>query len=205
MTNDDQCRIFGPLSIGLSDEDVLAAMKSIPGYLDITPADFKEIYSFAYRHALERLGQSVTAKDIMTKTVISVNPDTSLIETARRMAENAISGLPVINEKQVVIGVISEKDFFQKMGAKDSVSFMGVVVECLSNKGCLAMPIREKLAEDIMTSPAITAWLNTSISELSSILTDNHINRVPVVNDEGKLLGIVSRGDLVDSFCAKVL
>lgn len=205
MTNDDQCRIFGPLSIGLSDEDVLSAMKSIPGYLDITPADFKEIYAFAYRHALERLGQSVTARDIMTKTVISVNSDTSLIETARRMAENAISGLPVINEKQVVIGVISEKDFFQKMGAKDSVSFMGVVVECLLNKGCLAMPIREKLAADIMTSPAITAWQHTSISELSSILTDNHINRVPVVNDEGKLLGIVSRGDLVDSFCAKVL
>jgi CBS-domain-containing membrane protein len=197
--------MFGPLSIGLSDEDVLSAMKSIPGYLDITPADFKEIYAFAYRHALERLGQSVTAKDIMTKTVISVNSDTSLIETARRMAENAISGLPVINEKQVVIGVISEKDFFQKMGAKDSVSFMGVVVECLSNKGCLAMPIREKLAADIMTSPAIIAHLHTSISELSSILTDNHINRVPVVNDEGKLLGIVSRGDLVDSFCAKVL
>jgi CBS-domain-containing membrane protein len=205
MKNDDQCRIFGPLSIGLSDEDVLAAMKSIPGYLDITPADFKEIYAFAYRHALERLGQSVTAKDIMTKTVISVNSDTSLVETARCMAENSISGLPVINEKQVAIGVISEKDFFQKMGANDSVSFMGVVVECLSNKGCLAMPIREKRAADIMTSPAITARLHTSISELSSILADNHINRIPVVSDEGKLLGIVSRGDLVDSFCAKVL
>jgi len=205
MTNDDQCRIFGALSIGLSDEDVLAAMKSIQGYLDITPADFKEIYGFAYRHALERLGQSVTAKDIMTTTVISVNSDTSLLETAKRMAENAISGLPVINKRQIVIGVISEKDFFQKMGAKNTVSFMGVVVECLSNKGCLAMPIREKMAEDIMTSPAITAQQHTTISELSSILTDNQINRVPVVNDEGKLLGIVSRGDLVDSFCAKVL
>jgi len=205
MTNDDQCRIFGALSIGLSDEDVLAAMKSIQGYLDITPADFKEIYGFAYRHALERLGQSVTAKDIMTTTVISVNSDTSLLETAKRMAENAISGLPVINKRQIVIGVISEKDFFQKMGAKNTVSFMGVVVECLSNKGCLAMPIREKMAEDIMTSPAINARQQTTISELSSILTDNQINRVPVVNDEGKLLGIVSRGDLVDSFCAKVL
>jgi CBS-domain-containing membrane protein len=205
MTNDDQCRIFGALSLGLSDEDVLAAMKSIPGYLDITPADFKEIYAFAYRHAFDRLGQSVTAKDIMTKAVVSVNSDTSLIETAKRMAENAISGLPVINENQIVIGVISEKDFFQKMGAKDTVSFMGVVVECLSNKGCLALPIREKLAADIMTSPAITARLRTTISELSSILTDNHINRVPIVNDEGKLRGIISRGDLVDSFCAKVL
>lgn len=67
------------------------------------------------------------------------------------------------------------------------------------------MPIREKLAADIMTSPAITARLRTTISELSSILTDNHINRVPIVNDEGKLRGIISRGDLVDSFCAKVL
>lgn len=205
MTNDDQCRIFGALSIGLSDEDVLAAMKSIPGYLDITPADFKEIYAFAYRHALERLGQSVTAKDIMTNATVSVNSDTSLIETAKLMAENSISGLPVINENQIVIGVISEKDFFQKMGKKNTVSFMGVVVECLSNKGCLAMPIREKLAADIMTSPAITARLRTTISELSSILTDNHINRVPIVNDEGKLRGIISRGDLVDSFCAKVL
>jgi len=205
MPNADQCRIFGASSIGLSDEDVLAAMKSIPGYLDITPADFKEIYAFAYRHALERLGQSVTAKDIMTKTVVSVNADTSLIETAKRMAENEISGLPVINEKQIVIGVISEKDFFQKMGAKDTVSFMGVVVECLSNKGCLAMPIREKLAADIMTSPAISAPLHTTISVLSSTLTDNHINRVAIVDDEGILRGIVSRGDLVDSFCAKVL
>jgi CBS domain-containing protein len=79
------------------------------------------------------------------------------------------------------------------------------VAECLSNKGCLAVSIREKLAKDIMTSPAITAELNTSISTLSNILTGSHINRVPIVSSEGKLHGIVTRGDLVDSFCAKVL
>ena len=75
MANDDQCKILGTLSIDLSDDDVLAAMKKISGYVDITPADFKEIYGLAYRHALERLGQSVTAENIMTKAVISVNPD----------------------------------------------------------------------------------------------------------------------------------
>lgn len=203
MANDDQSRTFGAISIDLTEEDIMSAMKSIQGYIDITPADFKEIYGLAYRQALDRLSQSVTAEDIMTKSVIFVNPDTDLIETAQRMAETGISGVPVINDKQIVIGVISEKDFLRKMGAKDTGSFMGVVVGCLSNKGCLAMPIRENSAKDIMTAPAITARLSSTISELSRTLADNHINRIPVVNDEGKILGIVSRGDLVDSFYAK--
>ena len=205
MANDDQCKILGTVSIDLSDDDVLAAMKSIQGYVDITPADFKEIYGLAYSHALERLGQSVTAEDIMTKAVISVNPDTALTDTARYMADNSISGLPVIDSNQIVIGVISEKDFFRKMGTENKGSFMGVVTECLSNKGCLALPIREKTAGDIMTTPVITARLSSTVSELSTILTDNQINRIPIVNNKGQLLGIVSRGDMIDSFCTKVL
>lgn len=204
MANDDQCRTFGASSIDLTEEDIMSAMKSIQGYIDITPADFKEIYGFAYRQALDRLSQSVTAEDIMTKSVIFVNPDTDLIETARRMAETGVSGVPVINDKQIVIGVISEKDFLRKMGAKDTGSFMGVVAECLSNKGCLAIPIREKSAKDIMTTPVITVLADTTVSELSKMLAENHINRIPVVNDEGNIRGIVSRGDLVASFCAKI-
>ena len=205
MADNDQCQIFGTLTIDLSDDDVLDAMKSIQGYIDITPADFKEIYGVAYRHALERLGQSMTAQDIMTKTVIAVNLETGLNETAKYMADNLISGVPVTNNEDIVVGVISEKDFFRKMGTKDIGSFMGVVAECLSNKGCLAIPMRQKRAKDVMSSPAITAGPSTTISELSRIMTDNQINRLPVVDDKGKLLGIVSRGDLVNSFCAKVI
>jgi CBS domain-containing protein len=205
MANNNQCQIFEGSSIELSDDDVLAAMKSIPGYIDITTADFKEIYEYAYRHAFERLGQSVTATDIMTTAVISVLPETDLIETANHMAEHSISGLPVGDSRQKVIGVISEKDFFRKMGAKDGASFMGVVAECLANKGCLAIPMRGKSAKDIMTAPAITAGLHTTISELSRIMKDRYINRIPIVDDEKTIAGIVSRGDLVDSFCAKVL
>ncbi len=205
MIDRNQCQILGTPTIELSDDDVLTAMKSIQGYIDITPADFKEIYQLAFRQAFDRLGQSITAQEIMTTSVISVNAETDLIDTAQSMADNAISGLPVIDSKGIVIGVISEKDFFQDMGAHEKSSFMHIVAECLSNKGCLAVSVREKLAKDIMTSPAITAELNTSISKLSNILTDNHINRVPIVNSEGKLQGIVTRGDLVDSFCAKVL
>ena len=77
QTNDiDAC----PLDI--SDEDILKAMKDMMGYLDITPGDFKELYRYAFRHALERLRYSVAAGDIMTKAVVYVKRDVSLEDAA---------------------------------------------------------------------------------------------------------------------------
>ncbi|MGB9500111.1 MAG: hypothetical protein ACKVE4_10270 [Dissulfuribacterales bacterium] len=93
MATNNQCGIFGSLSIDLSDDDILAAMKSIQGYIDITPADFNEIYGIAYHHAIDRMSQLVTAKDIMTEKVLSVLPETPLVETARLMAGATISEL----------------------------------------------------------------------------------------------------------------
>lgn len=204
MTSKDQCGIFGASSVEMSDEDILAAMKSISGYIDITPSDFQEIYGIAYRHAIERLSHLVKAEDIMTRKVVSVGPDTPLSEAARRMDEMNVSGVPVVDETQTVVGVISERDFLLKMGAEKNGSFMAVIAECLSNRGCVAMPIKGKTAKDIMTSPAITAQKGNTISELSKMLAEHRINRVPVVDDKGRLTGIVSRGDIVESYCAKV-
>jgi len=198
------CSGFGEFSINLSDEDILSAMKSIQGYIDITPADFNEIYGIAYRYAIERLSKLVTAADIMTTEVISIQLDTLLIEAARRIAENNISGVPVVGEGQIVVGIISEKDYLSKMGATENGSFMDIIAACLSNKGCVAMPIREKIAKDIMTTPAITAKADNSIFELSQILADNNINRIPVTTAENQIVGIVTRGDIVDSFYARV-
>ena len=204
MSNQHSCGIFGTTSIDLSEDDVLAAMKSMQGYIDITPADFNEIYNVAFRHAIDRLSRLVKAEDIMTRQVISVLPETLLTETARMMASANISGVPVVNTDQTVVGIISEKDFLKKMAAETSGSFMGVIAQCLANRGCLAMPIREKSAKDIMTSPVITATPEATISELSKKLADNRINRIPVVTKQGGLVGIVSRGDIVDSYCARV-
>ena len=208
MSTNHSCGMFGLSSIDLSEDDVMAAMKSMQGYIDITPADFNEIYNVAFRLAIDRLSRLVKAEDIMTQQVISVFPDTLLTETARMMASANISGVPVINTDQTVVGIISEKDFLKKMGegmgTETSGSFMGVIAQCLENRGCIAMPIKGKTAQDIMTSPVISAYPDTTISELSKKLADNRINRIPVITKQGKLVGIVSRGDIVDSYCARV-
>jgi CBS domain-containing membrane protein len=81
---------------------------------------------------------------------------------------------------------------------------MGVIARCLSSKGCVALPIQGKTAKDIMVAPAITASLHLSVSDLSRMLKDHNINRLPIVSDDGSLVGIVSRGDIVNSYCARI-
>ena len=185
------------IDIEISDNDIYEAMKDIPGYLDITPADLKEIYRFAYRHAVERITQSVRAHHIMTTRVFSVNRKTPVKEVAELMAEKTVSGIPVLDDDEKVAGIISEKDFLSHMGSRDKTHFMAVVAECLKGKGCVAMPIRLKKAEDIMTSPAFTVKEDTSVIEIANLFTEKNINRVPVINGEGRLTGIVSRADIV--------
>jgi CBS-domain-containing membrane protein len=185
----------------LSDDDILNAMKNISGYLDITPGDFKEIYRFAYEHAIERLRHSVKAKDVMTKNVVFVEEDTSLEEVAEILDRHVISGVPVIDDSKSVVGIISEKDFLFHMGVKEKRTFMGVVAHCLTSKGCVAISMRKQKAKDIMTSPAVTVDENVPTSEIANIFIEKNINRAPVVDPEQKLIGIVTRTDIVKSSC----
>jgi len=185
----------------ISDEDVVQAMAAIPGYIDITTSDFKEIYRTAYALALKRMMTSIQAKDIMTRPVQVVQAETSLMETAGLLAEKNISGVPVVDGDHKVIGVVSEKDFIKNMGAGMTGSFMGIIRECLKNKGCVAAPVRAKFTRDIMSHPAVTAREDISISEISALFAARGINRLPIVDGENRLVGIVTRSDLVQSYC----
>ena len=193
--------VFGSCPVNMSDEDILDAMKSIPGYLDITPGDFKEIFNYAYGYAIERIAQSLQAKDVMTAKVISVTATTSLKETALAMATHGVSGIPVIDDRESVVGVISEKDFLFHMGEKRTRSIMNVIAQCLTSKGCVAISMRTGYAKDIMTSPAHTVFEDTPIFEIASIFAEKDINRVPVLDKNGHLVGIVARADIFRTTC----
>jgi len=183
--------------IDFKEEDILEAMRSIPGYLDITPGDFREVYRLAFQHALERLSRDVTAAEIMTTDVVTVKPDTPVSEVAAAMGRRGVSGVPVVDAGNRVVGVISEKDFLTRMGVKDAKNFMSLVANCLMTKGCVALPIKAALAGDIMSSPAVTVAPHTPVRDIAELLTQKSINRVAVTDPAGRLLGLVSRGDIV--------
>jgi len=187
----------------ISDGDIYEAMKEIPGYLDITPADLKEIYRHAFRHAQERINRPIKAAEIMTRVVHHVRVDTPLGDVAELMAQQRISGVPVLDEAGRVAGVISEKDFLSRMGSADTIHIMGIIAACLGGKGCVATPIRGSKASDIMVAPAITVREDTSTLEIMEIFATKEINRVPVIDDSGRLAGIVTRADILRAQTAR--
>jgi len=187
------------MPVDISDEDIYEAMRDISGYLDITPGDFKEVYLKAYHHALLRLTRSVKAGDVMTRDVAFVTAETPLREVAEIMAFRGISGVPVVDEGRRVLGVISGKDFLANMGPPAIRTFMEVVARCLSGEECLGAPIRARCAADLMSSPAIVVTEEIPVMEVAEIFTSKGINRAPVVDRDGRVVGIVSRADVVRS------
>lgn len=91
------------------------------------------------------------------------------------------------------------------MGGKDLRSFMSVVAHCLKGKGCLASPMRHRKAEDIMTHPAVTVNQETPLSEVANIMAANNLNRVPVLDHVGNLVGIIARADIVQTSCTVIV
>jgi CBS-domain-containing membrane protein len=185
--------------VDISDDDIYEAMSEIPGYLDITPGDFKEIYLKAYQHALLRLTRSVRVAQVMTADVVSVERKTPITAVADLMAQHRVSGVPVVEVDGTVAGVISERDFLVTMGVGETGRFMEVIAACLRGRSCLAVPLRARVAEDIMSSPPVTVTADTPLMEVADLMTSHGVNRVPVVDEKGRLVGIASRGDVVRS------
>jgi CBS domain-containing membrane protein len=183
--------------VDISESDILAAMKDIQGYIDISPGDFKEVFQVAYSHALQRIMNSLTAADIMTRPVDVIGIEMDLRQTAIFLAEKRISGAPVVDSDGRIAGVVSEKDFLSIMGVGKPVSFMQIVAHCLNNNGCMTAVVSNQAIRDIMTAPAVTAGPRITVGAISALFIDRQINRLPIVDAGGRPIGIVTRTDLV--------
>lgn len=185
--------------VSLSEEDIFRAMSEIPGHLDISLGDFKELYLKAYEQAIRRLNRQVQCSEIMTRDVVTLSADDSLEHGALTLAKNNYSGAPVVDSARKVVGIVSQKDFFHAVGIGGIDTVMELIAECLTGTRCIVSGLRKGQIKDIMSSPVITATPETSAHDLAEIFMKNKINRAPIVDPHGSLLGMVTRTDLVRS------
>jgi CBS domain-containing membrane protein len=185
--------------VDISESDILSAMKDIQGYIDISPGDFKEVFHVAYSHAVQRIMNSLKAADIMTRPVNVIGMEMDLRQTATFLAEKRISGAPVVDSDGRIVGVVSEKDFLAMMGVGKPISFMQIVAHCLNNNGCMTTVASNHAIRDIMTTPPITAGPQITVDAISALFIERQINRIPIVDADGKPIGIVTRTDIVHS------
>lgn len=145
--------------------------------------------------------KDLKAADIMTKEVVSVYPETPVSEVVKLLMEKKISGVPVISRHGAVLGVISEGDLLFKdkeLRYPSYISILGGLFYLESPKRFeeefkKAIALR---AEEIMTEDVITVEEDALVSDMAAIMTEQKINRLPVVC-HGKLVGIVTRADII--------
>jgi CBS-domain-containing membrane protein len=180
---------------GISDEDLRSALIEMRAYMDVTEEDLKKIYEIALRHARERVTFQIPVRNMMTRNVVTVRPDAELHAAAALLSENRISGMPVIDDQGRVIGVISEADILIMAGMKRDHTFKDILRNIIGEP----VPAKKggKKVQDVMSFPPITSKADDDVGEVARILDERRIKRLPVVDDEGMLLGIVSRADIV--------
>jgi CBS domain-containing protein len=143
------------------------------------------------------------ASDVMVANVISVPPNASVREVARVLLSNQISAVPVLDELGRLIGIVSEGDLMRR-AELDTEHRRSWWLRIFSNKDkeALAMEFMKSHSQnvaDVMTRDVITAAPDTPLREIAAVLEKNHIKRVPIVDEEGKVIGIVSRANLIQA------
>lgn len=176
-------------------QDVLAAMQEAGGYLDITSADALALYHVAYAHAFDRLRRGVRVRHVMSSPVVTVAADAPFAEAAQRMAENGVSGVPVLDNGELA-GVLSIKDFLVQLGLPKNASAISLVAELVAGRFCQRNDLAGVTVREIMSAPAMTIGLDATIADAAASMGDAGINRLPVL-DGGRLAGLVTRGDVV--------
>lgn len=138
--------------------------------------------------------------DVMTVGVTTTTTETPLRDAARLLAERWISGTPVVDADGIVVGVLSEADVLAKAQHRPE-NGSGPIARLTHRSRDEALAKHDaRLVGDAMTAPAVTIVPYASVASAASRMIEHGVNRLPVVDGRGRLVGIVTRADLVRAF-----
>jgi CBS domain-containing protein len=140
------------------------------------------------------------AHQIMTRNVITVLPETPIVEAARRLLENHVSGLPVVDFSGKLIGMVSEGDFLRRAEIGTQRKRPRWLQYFLSPNDVASDFVHERgrKVEDVMTRDPVTADEDTPLDEMVRLMENNHIKRLPVMRGD-TLVGLVTRANLLQA------
>jgi CBS domain-containing protein len=139
----------------------------------------------------------------MTTKVITAHPEDRVAEVVRLLSDHGISALLICDQEGKVLGMLSEGDLVRPFGKKHTPK-RAWWLKLLAADTDLAPAFLDSIrlenppARDLMIAPVITASPDITVPELADLMSRHHVKRIPILQD-GKLVGIVSRGDLVNA------
>ena len=179
--------------------DLRSALRQLGVYVDVTEDDLMKIYALALEHAKKEAGKKVLVKDVMTREVITVDGGATISRMSGLMYQHRISGLPVVDADGRLEGIVTEADLIAGVCIERGHPFrktlkhlFGESVTAAGPDGCAG-----DTAKDLMNPKVITADPDDEIGKVAAIMNEKKIKRLPVVQADGKLIGIIARADIV--------
>jgi len=134
--------------------------------------------------------------NIMTFGAATIHPQAPIEAAAQVMLQNRVSGLPVVDESGKLVGMVTEGDLLRRhQGQTDRPRWLQLLLNSPKSKEGIDLDHFQTVA-DVMTTKVVAVRESTSVSEIADLMRRHGIKRVPVV-DDGKVIGIVSRADLL--------
>ena len=190
----------------LSPEDFQNALKDMGSYIDVTLGDLMQINRMAYKHAMLRKAGKLNVAGIMTSDVVSVTPDSSLKKAAGLLLERRISGLPVVDEQNKVIGIVTEADFLTAIGipchhpAHNLWQTLETMFKNQNRTGKTPATVNEIMAHDVVTISS-----DATVHEVIDKMKQHHVKRIVVTDAQQQLQGIITRSNLVKVLLQQLL
>ncbi len=122
--------------------------------------------------------EELKISDVMTTSVVTSRPDETVVDAARKMAENRIGCVVVVDEKNTILGIVTEGDIVRRVVAR-------------------GLDPASTVVETIMTRNPVTVYEDASLAAAAEIMREKGIGHLPVVNEKGRLVGIITRSDIV--------
>jgi CBS domain-containing membrane protein len=185
-------------SLGFSAAEIDAVLKNYNQVLDISREDLENIFVQVEALAYRRRFGEMTCGDIMRTDVINVEFGTYLDEAWRLLHTHKLKALPVVDKGRRVIGIVTPIDFMEHAGVETYLGFQGKIRHLLRRSGTTHGDKPEVVGQ-IMTDKVRVASLNQPIVELLPLISEHGLRHIPVIDEERKLVGMLTQADMVNA------
>jgi CBS domain-containing protein len=176
-------------------ESVLKVIAPMVGEGLITLDDV-EVVKYTHRY-LNPLPGDKYVSDVMTRKVVTLKDTTRIADAWETMLKHLLKALPVLNGNGEVVGILTDEDLLERAGLQQHLSVAERMNEKTLQSELESLRASSLKVSDVMTSPAITALGNEALSVAAARMAEHRIKRLPVLDESGKLIGVLSRVDIL--------
>jgi len=172
----------------------------LPRVCELVPSGtitLEDVNIIKYTHRDPRPIPPDRVRDVMTQQVISVQPETPLEEVVRLLLDRDFRALPVVDDQQHVVGIITNRDLVERGGLSGRIELLRALGEGALEQQLAASSARTLTAADVMTQDLVRVSPDEPLDHAAHLMAERRIKRLPVVDADGRLIGILSRVDVL--------